>query len=579
MKMVIGKKTDRHENGEFFKPFSQEQRVEDTPSAGKVSEMKEVKSKRGQKTKLYSDGKNRMRAEFYDSPVHFYDEESGEFEEIDNTFSDNGETLETRKNTFKARFNKNPSDGRIFEMEKNLCKVSLKSRDVQRCGKCNMEVCECHARSGEKNNVLIKNATENTDIEYIVDSERIKENIIVKERADKYEYDFDLSLDNLAVSVSEDGKSLELTKKDSGRLMFYIPSPVMFDSNGESSECVYYEIEQDDSDEIKIKVVADAEWINADNRAFPVTIDPQIVSAPFYGSYYNTSGYNGNIFRFTQFSADGQKEGSLKLYYKDSPEAEIHSTITILKDRLPSYMVDNLTKATLWIMAKYDSKIDRFSIDYNTEFEEGREFTVDITHLFFSSDNEVEVLLSNSSSFQHRWCRNDIEFYPPALFLEYAPQIKEIYVTREPNKKKYLPGEKFDKTGMQIMGKCDDGSPRIIPLDEVETEPHGTLATYDESVKIIYKGENGTQNISCRYDGIEVEKGDYWFNDRRSAKTLENVYRITDLDGDGNASASSKLVRLEHADGVSDEEGDGTPLNAKTFNKIIKALKDKGILD
>ena len=62
---------------------------------------------------------------------------------------------------------------------------------------------------------------------------------------------------------------------------------------------------------------------------------------------------------------------------------------------------------------------------------------------------------------------------------------------------------------------------------------------------------------------------------------MENVYVITRTDNKNfDSGEKSLIVRLEHADGAEENENfQGTPLNAYTFNKIIKALKDKKILD
>ena len=56
-----------------------------------------------------------------------------------------------------------------------------------------------------------------------------------------------------------------------------IPAPFMYDANGNRNENVYYEIEENGMDSYIFTVLADKEWINSEERTFPVTIDPQIV--------------------------------------------------------------------------------------------------------------------------------------------------------------------------------------------------------------------------------------------------------------------------------------------------------------
>ena len=52
----------------------------------------------------------------------------------------------------------------------------------------------------------------------------------------------------------------------------------MTDAKGEASEEVSFEVEDNADDAYRFVVVADSDWMNAPERAFPVVIDPQIVT-------------------------------------------------------------------------------------------------------------------------------------------------------------------------------------------------------------------------------------------------------------------------------------------------------------
>lgn len=100
--------------------------------------------------------------------------------------------------------------------------------------------------------------------------------------------------------MAEDYKSLELKSKENGNTVFKIPSPVMYDANGECSDEVSYEISQND-ETLSIKVVAEPEYFNAPERAFPVIIDPQVIidsdeitSYKVYRKMRGSSGYTYN---------------------------------------------------------------------------------------------------------------------------------------------------------------------------------------------------------------------------------------------------------------------------------------------
>ena len=212
---------------------------------------RELMGRRSRNSKCFAGESGTITTVFHDKPIHYLDPADSTFKDIDNSLFDTGNGLETRKNSFKTRFNKRAKDGRIFDVQKDDCKVGLISREAAKRGGCNLEQCSCDAGKAKKESrVMLKGVKDNVDIEYIVDSEKVKENIIIKEKSEDYDFNFDLAIENLIVSVSRDGKRLELKKKVTGRVQFYIPSPFMFDADGTYSDSVYYEVVQDDKNKL-----------------------------------------------------------------------------------------------------------------------------------------------------------------------------------------------------------------------------------------------------------------------------------------------------------------------------------------
>lgn len=139
--------------------------------------------------------------------------------------------------------------------------------------------------------VLYENILPNTDLEYILTYKDIKENIIVKAPADNYCYSFALDLEGLDAQLQEDG-SVSITDSTSGEEQYIIPSPYMYDANGNISDAVYYELAYA-NDQYYLSVTADAHWINAAERNFPVTVDPSInTTSSVYDSYISSAENN-----------------------------------------------------------------------------------------------------------------------------------------------------------------------------------------------------------------------------------------------------------------------------------------------
>lgn len=123
--------------------------------------------------------------------------------------------------------------------------------------------------------VTFKEILPDTDFEYIVTTNSIKENIVVYEPQSEYTYIFDMSFDGLTPTVNPDN-SISLTEPGNpNEIVFFIETPYMYDSNSEEST----EIEMSlvpNGDEYVMTLVASAEWINDTGRVFPVIIDPTI---------------------------------------------------------------------------------------------------------------------------------------------------------------------------------------------------------------------------------------------------------------------------------------------------------------
>ena len=121
--------------------------------------------------------------------------------------------------------------------------------------------------------VTYENIWTGTDLEYEVHASQLKENIIVKEKAQDYRYTFKLNTEGLELVLNEDGSISALDAENSE--VFSIPAPFMTDAAGVYSEAVEYSLENT-GDYWYLTLTADSDWINDEQTAFPVTIDPII---------------------------------------------------------------------------------------------------------------------------------------------------------------------------------------------------------------------------------------------------------------------------------------------------------------
>ncbi len=143
----------------------------------------------------------------------------------------------------------------------------------------------------------------NTDIEYTMFGDAIKENIVLKSASCATTYKFKYHLEGLKAILNENGSiSFHDVKTDEPR--YRIPAPYMYDQNGEISRDVYYALHEENDGSYLISVIASDAWLKDTARAYPVRIDPTIVSSSkvndtFVSSSSPNTSYGDSIVRIS----------------------------------------------------------------------------------------------------------------------------------------------------------------------------------------------------------------------------------------------------------------------------------------
>lgn len=83
-------------------------------------------------------------------------------------------------------------------------------------------------------------------------------------------------MDGMYPVMQEDG-SILIYSEETDEPEYEVPAPYMYDTEGEESFDVFYNIETTNGD-YYLTVFADSTWINAEDRVFPVTIDPSYIA-------------------------------------------------------------------------------------------------------------------------------------------------------------------------------------------------------------------------------------------------------------------------------------------------------------
>ena len=117
----------------------------------------------------------------------------------------------------------------------------------------------------------------NVDIEYILDSVNLKENIVLKESGAQNEFVAQYNIGELT-ATQVDEQNIEL-RDEQGKTIFCISAPYMFDAAGQTSNAVSLDILSEADGVLRVKITADKAWLDDESRVYPVKVDPNILEA------------------------------------------------------------------------------------------------------------------------------------------------------------------------------------------------------------------------------------------------------------------------------------------------------------
>ena len=268
----------------------------------------EDETRRDETTKHFIMSDGSRKAVKYSQPVHY--RENGKWVDIDNTleYDNKSDEYSNKSNSFDVRFKEDFSDSDFFSIEKEgyilsweysnnkLSKYFVDSEVSEIAEPESKEEKFTHKHNG---NIKYNNFENNCELEYIVTSTGVKENIILNKKTDKNEFSFNVTADGLMLVKNTNGSIS--ANDENGEEIFYIPAPFMYDSKNAYSYDVSYNLKENNNGTYTITITADEEWLKDNERIYPVTIDPVIqtkrtkteIEATFIASGSPNQNFNG----------------------------------------------------------------------------------------------------------------------------------------------------------------------------------------------------------------------------------------------------------------------------------------------
>ena len=243
----------------------------------------ELEELRESSTKYFLLEDGSIMAAQYNGAVHYKDE-NGDWQNIDNTLTVSGSEISTPN--AKVKFAKKTTGNEsLFTLHDGNRKLTMSLDGAEKKIKGEIrniktelsdeapEIDKLTTLDGVCAAVKYENILDGVDVEYVINGLNIKENIIVKERLSSYSFTFTLGLNNLSPRSTEDG---EILLCEGEEVVYRIPAPVMWDSDGVSSDDLEMNLTDNGNGSYTMSISADPDWMNAEERAYPITIDPPV---------------------------------------------------------------------------------------------------------------------------------------------------------------------------------------------------------------------------------------------------------------------------------------------------------------
>lgn len=365
--------------------------------------LQELPEKRGKFTKHFQMERKGMAAAVYPVPVHY--EEDGELKEIDNRLEycqeESKEVYRNKASDVHVSFAKSAYNEELVSIEKDGHTISwgfapvkqekrLRSnlntnikKEFQVLGQeetlqAAMTAEEVPVQQEEetreeeikrlmsvphiKGEGVYEDIVTDLDLHYVVQGDRIKEDITLKSKtAACLPLSFTLSHPGLIPCRREDGGyGLYRELKEDGTpkeetFVYEFVKPFMYDAKGNRSEKVQLTVETIGEGESLLTICPDHEWLMAEERVYPVVIDPMTETTKTPNNIADTfvsSGYSGSVYGNGSFVVGKSDEYGMSralLKFKTLPAISKGSIIYAAKMYLwqSDYSTYGLDKVTL----------------------------------------------------------------------------------------------------------------------------------------------------------------------------------------------------------------------------------------
>ena len=252
--------------------------------------LSEDTDKREENVKHFRISDGTMQAAQYAEPVHFL--KDGAWTDYDNTLTEvdadeeeneersllKNKDLTNQTADYSVRLSKKTNGKKFVRIEKDGYKLSWyyvgANKSTAKIAKQAEDDGDPTTLEKLSSTVLYKDVFKATDFEYIIGSTGLKENLILDSKKAPKEFMAEYKANGLT-PVQIDDKTVELRAED-GTVIYTVSAPFMTDADGAYSDGVKLSLSDVKNNAFILKILLDTAWLDAEDRAYPVTVDPAI---------------------------------------------------------------------------------------------------------------------------------------------------------------------------------------------------------------------------------------------------------------------------------------------------------------
>ena len=411
--------------------------------------IKEDHSKNTANTKHFILNNGTRKSILSPTPINYFDTQEKTWKSIDSSLQKTGNVYTANIGKYHAKLSKENDNEKIevydgdnkisweyLGTNATLLPMNNQSAVAKRKSKLNIHTIPKDTLGiAHAEHAIFSEAEGNVDLDYIIEGNGVKENIIIKEKSDNYRYYFSLKVIGFEIKVANDGIGLEFYKpisesknetENSLTPEFIMPAPFMYDANDNRSNDVTYTLDKIDNNSYIFSIIANAEWINATERIFPVCVDPNLMTinnsdiSVTHDKYRWCDCCSSNSCTGSYWKYMGETD-RIGVYLSNTGEEKITATVHINKDIL-DIARNKLISANL--IFQQDETVNystsaQITIGENSYTHYNKEsLIVNITSLCNYAAGDIDIELSIDSANKYR------KFYIPTLEINYQP-LKE----------------------------------------------------------------------------------------------------------------------------------------------------------